>query len=625
MSQNRAGHEKSFFYGYIRPFTKQGIFSFVSIFLLALVPVIQILIFPIAFLRDARWWEKAGNVIRLSLKMLVVQVLLFAPALAIYLVSFILGDILGTGPGWIYYVFMAAVLWTGISALIRTPMALAHVARGGTITEALDARLVKRLISAAFGRYLVSLLMIFPFILLMLLGDLMSLTLAYIYGAFITAWLLSCLGYTALRCYDIAAPQIGISVNAHSAFMNSGMPKAVKSFISVILAIAMIAQPVLLRTDILAFEEDQRMAEGNYPKHSYTREEYDAAVLKFSRNGMLNKNTKLYYNRDDGRFFCAAKPSSDSKFQEVYVGFVADCLPVVSTVKNVYEWNKYRKIANDPNRSDQERSAARILMWVKGTGAVLSVAGPLGKAASGVAGKTAVTHLVVKAGNAATDPAMQKIIGALDRTIWGWDRVGDAAKLGVDAAAPYAPEEAVGLVTPVPVTNNTEAYGPFSGTYRGKLVCPPLPGEMYGMKATYADPDLVICIEGDGVMSVYYTFDSAFEYEAPYGGVRMTGRASMPVEWTDLQLTQTESGYSGQFTTYDFYFTSTTKYSGEAYENEGEDTSEVYVEIKLDIEFTLNTDLEASARGTITHSNKDEAMTGTSPDMVMTFDLRKVS
>ncbi len=101
----------------------------------------------------------------------------------------------------------------------------------------------------------------------------------------------------------------------------------------------------------------------------------------------------------------------------------------------------------------------------------------------------------------------------------------------------------------------------------------------------------------------------------------MSGQSTMPVNWETLELTQTESGYVGSFTSHDFFFTSTTRYSGEAYENEGAVTSEIYVEVILDIEFTLNTNMEASAKGTITHKNSADAMTGVSPAMTMTFDI----
>lgn len=615
-------HVYHLLFGTIRPFTRRGFVSFLATFVLALIPVVQILIFPISFLSDEQWWKRPKKVILLALKMLLVQILLFAPALAVYLLSFILGDMSQIGPGWIYYVFTALILWLGISALIRLPMALAHLAHGGTISAALDARLIKRLISAAFGRYIAALLMLAPFIFFMLFSDLFGLVLAYIYGAFITAWLLSYLGYVTNRCYDVAAPQLGYSIAPPSGYQyTTAMTGAVRTFVSIMLAIALISQTGLVPVSVLAFDEDQAMAEGQYPKNRYTADEYDEAVLKYSRNGQLNKNTKLYYDSQTGLFYCAAKPST-SEFQEVYVGFVADCLPVVSTIKNVYEWNKYRAIVNDESRSRQEREAARLMMYVKGTSAVLSVAGPLGKVASGVTGKTAVTHLVLKAGQGVTDPKMQSLINALDWSLWGWDRAGDASKLGFESADPYAPEHVAGLNTS-PARDDNEPYGPFSGRYTGQLACPPLPGEMQGMTARYADPDLVITIEDDGVMSVYYTFESSFEYKGPYGGAQMSGQSTMTVNWENLQLTQTESGYVGSFTSHDFFFTSTTKYSGEAYEDGGEISSEIAVEVKLDIELTLDTQMQASAKGTITHKNTADAMTGVSPAMTMTFDIQK--
>jgi hypothetical protein len=70
--------------------------------------------------------------------------------------------------------------------------------------------------------------------------------------------------------------------------------------------------------------------------------------------------------------------------QEVYIGFVADCLPSL-TIKNVYEWNKYRAIVNDESRSRQAREAARLLMYVKGLVRSLDCR-PLAKP-HGVAGK----------------------------------------------------------------------------------------------------------------------------------------------------------------------------------------------------------------------------------------------
>ncbi|MDD2580087.1 MAG: hypothetical protein PHP94_08490 [Eubacteriales bacterium] len=620
--QQKSSHGYHLLFGLIRPFTRQGILSFLATLMLALIPVIQIFMFPIAFLSEERWWKQPKKVLVLALKMLVVLLLMFAPALAVYLFSFILSDMYQIGPGWLYYLLTGLLLWLGLSALIRLPMALSHLAHGGTISEALDARLIKRLISAAFGRYVTTLLGLALFVFLMLFSDLMSLVLAYLYGALISAWLLLYLAYVTNRCYEIAAPQLGYSIIPSSVDQHTAaMTGAVRTFLSFLLAMALIGQSGLVPVSVRAFDEDQALAEGQYPKNQYTADEYDEAVLKYSRSGQLNKNTKLYYDSETGRFYVAAKPST-SEFQEVYIGFVADCLPVVSTIKNVYEWNKYRAIVNDESRSRQEREAARLLMYVKGTSAVLSIAGPLGKAASGVAGKTAVTHLVLKAGESVTDPAMQKLLTALDWSLWSWDRAGDASKLGFERADPYAPEVVAGLITP-PVRDDGEAYNAFSGRYSGKLICPPLPGEMYGMTARYVDPDLVITVKGDGIMSVYYTFESSFEYEGPYGGAQMSGQSTMPVSWEDLELTQTESGYIGSFTSHDFFFTSTTRYSGEAYEGEGAVTSEIGVEVILDIEFTLNTNMEASAKGTITHKNSADAMTGASPAMTMTFDIRQ--
>jgi hypothetical protein len=108
----------------------------------------------------------------------------------------------------------------------------------------------------------------------------------------------------------------------------------------------------------------------------------------------------------------------------------------------------------------------------------------------------------------------------------------------------------------------------------------------------------------------------------------MSGTSAMPVNWDGIYLTETESGYTGSFTTNDFYFVSTTNYSGEAYADEGTITTDVYTTVQMDIEFTMTVNngvVETRATGKIYHSATTEGMTGVSPDIIMTFDLTKTS
>jgi hypothetical protein len=219
----------------------------------------------------------------------------------------------------------------------------------------------------------------------------------------------------------------------------------------------------------------------------------------------------MKYDSDTGRFYCVAKQTGYVDAASVAANFVADCLPVISTIKNVYEWNKYREIVNDPTKSQREREAARVLMWIKGAGATLSVAGPLGKLASGLTGKTVGYFLIIKAGQAAEHVA--PILEGVDDAIWAGDRVDDASKLGFEGFTAYTPENVIGLTTPTPApgTNtqqtpggaatvtdapatvtSSDAHAPFWGTYTGELVCPVNTVSEYGMTGTFSNPALTI-------------------------------------------------------------------------------------------------------------------------------------
>ena len=69
-------------------------------------------------------------------------------------------------------------------------MAFAALARGSSVREAVDGRFVKLLISAGFGSYIACLVCLFPFAILAFFIDLLPLWPAYIYSAFLTAWIL---------------------------------------------------------------------------------------------------------------------------------------------------------------------------------------------------------------------------------------------------------------------------------------------------------------------------------------------------------------------------------------------------------------------------------------------------
>jgi hypothetical protein len=237
---------------------------------------------------DEPWWRKIGKVIGLGFKMLAAQLLLFAPALACYLLALLLGNILEIGPAWLVYIPMLLMLFTGISAVVRLPMAMSVLAKGGTITEALDWRFVKLLISAAFGRYIVSMLVLLFFVILTLFTGYMNFFIAWAYSGLITAWMVCYLGYVTNRCYDAAAARLGLPAPPPPAEPGGvRMPQMAKSAVSVLLVLAIVGQ-----MGAMAFNEDEELASGNYPTHSYTTAEYQQALEQFSRSGQLNKTRR---------------------------------------------------------------------------------------------------------------------------------------------------------------------------------------------------------------------------------------------------------------------------------------------------------------------------------------------
>jgi hypothetical protein len=136
---------------------------------------------------------------------------------------------------------------------------------------------------------------------------------------------------------------------------------------------------------------------------------------------------------------------------------------------------------------------------------------------------------------------------------------------------------------------------------------------------------LTIEVYEGGIMYVNYTFDSSFTYEA--NGDSMEGTSTMPVNWTGLYLTETETGYSGRYTTNDFYFISALSYFGKMFEEGGGNVQQsVYVTVRMEIEFTMSViggAAQTRAAGKIYHTNTTEGVTGFDKSMVMTFDLAK--
>ncbi|HPX70125.1 MAG TPA: hypothetical protein PLO47_00115 [Bacillota bacterium] len=586
-----AGFGRHILRGYIRPFTSGGFLPFIVSFVLSAIPIVQFFVPAIAFkdTRDLRGGDFRKTAM-LSLKMFAATLLLFAPPLALYLLIHLLGITLKAGPVWLLYVLLGLMLLFAVSALIRLPMALLVLSRGGCVREALDGRFVKILISACFGRYLASLLSLIPLAFLALFIDLMPLWLAYIYCAFLSAWIFMYIGYVMNRCYDQTAP---------AEYPSAGAPpepfdgrRYARTALSLLLVVAMLNGSV----SVFAFNEDEQMASGNYPKHRYTAKEYDAAVEKFARNGQLNQYTQLYYDSDTGRFYCATKPGTGEKADAMFIavlGFTADCLPVIGTAKNVIEAAYYKSIASDPNRSREERAAAQRMQYLKTMMAALSLAGPIGKAASGVTGKGVVPFLIVRAGTTLTDPTMRKIISAADDALWGWDMVGnihnivDVVDRDVgDMFAPFTPQGSIGAYSSPPASGGTDQpaepgqpqdgyaspdgdYSPFWGTYKGTLQCSQNSAEAYGVVGYFENPEITITLNENGSMTLSYTFESSYAYETY--GVSMSGTTTIPVSFgPSVALLRTLGGYmmqeerSGAFTA-----TSVTRYGGEAYGGEG--------------------------------------------------------
>ncbi len=636
------------FCGYIRPFTRKGFIPFIISFALALIPFVQLLVPAIAY-SDSPTLRSGGlgRLVMLSLKMFLVTLMLLAPSIALYLLAHILGAMLMIGPDWLLYILLGMTLFLAVSALVLMPMALAVLSRGRSIREALDGQSVKLLISAGFGRYVACLVCLIPVVFLAFFIDLLPLWMAYIYSAFLTALALSYLGYVMNHCYDKAAPALGLPAGAASAVVGGGVRYA-RSVLSMLLVVALLGQ----FGSALAFNEDEELASGNYPKNQYTAEEYNAALEKFMRNGQLNENTKIYFDTDTGNFYCAAKPGTNEAFEAVG-GFIGDCLPGLSTVKNTLEFIQYKKIADDPSRSDAERAAARRMQYLKFVTATFTFAGPIGKAASMVTGKGVIPFLIVKAGTAVTDPTFAAIISAADDAVWGWELVGNTYKIVKlvdedvgDAFAPYAPENVLGVPSPSPsvpaganVQPGSEAsegpentipegnYAAFWGTYKGTLVCPNNTMDAYGVTGSFSNPEMTITLDKEGYMSLNYTFDSAYEYDSSYGA-SMSGTTSMPIDIKNVSLTRTMAGYMGDYTSGGFVATTVTQYSGEGYEDGGGDmttTAEYKISFSIIISMVnVNGKIQTIASGTVTQTplGGNDSYT---QSLVMSFDITKAA
>ncbi|MEA4816894.1 MAG: hypothetical protein VB120_08630 [Lachnospiraceae bacterium] len=631
---------------YIRPFKKEGIVPFAVSFVLSMIPFIQILVPSIAYSEEpGRLNGGVGKRVNMSFKMLVLMLLMFAPSMVFYLIVYILNSVLCVGPGFLIYIFLGIMLFLAVSALVRFPMALAALSKGRSMREALDANFVKLLISANFGEYVLYVLCLFPLVVLSLFMDLMPLWLSFVYGAFLTALMFFYLGYVMNRCYDKAAGILGLG-NAVLPYGNGSYGRYARSAVSVILIVSMAAHSA----DAFAFTEDEMLASGNYPKNQYTGEEYNEALEKFTRNGELNKGTKMYYDSDTGRFYCAAKPSLNDDLQNAVVDFGLDMVPVVSNIKNAIEFIQYKKIADDPSRSDAERAAAKRMQYLKFVAGALPFAGSMAKVASAVTGKGVVPFLIVKAGTSLSDPTIVKILGATDDAIWSWERVGNAYKITKaidkkvgDQFGPYSPDVILGesagsqipeATQPMQPGNETTQgmkevtpgdFSPFWGTYTGRLESSY--GEAagsYGAKVTLPTPEITIKLDKDGYMSLSYTFKADMTFDSQYG-ISMSSSASLPVNVSNAYMTRTLAGYMGEFSASDLTGTTVTQYLGEAYEGGGgEVVTTTQYSVSGSVVFSMveiNGEVHTVASGTITQTAFAEGMA--SQSMVMTFDITK--
>ena len=585
MYQNKnGGTGRHILKGYIRPFTKNGFLPFILSFVLTLIPFVQILV-PALTYSDAPSFRNGGvgRLGRLSLKILAATLLLFAPSLALYLLNHLLGSILRVGPAWLLYILLGLMLFFAISALIRLPMAFAALARGSSVREAVDGRFVKLLISAGFGSYIACLVCLFPFAILAFFIDLLPLWPAYIYSAFLTAWILSYLGYVINRCYDKAAPALGLPAGP-PAPAGSGSRYA-RTAVSLLLVLAMLGQ----FGSALAFNEDEEMASGNYPKYQYTESEYRAAVEKFTRSGQLNQHTQLKYNSDTGDFYCTMDPTTPHPQRDLAIAvadLTADCLPVIGTAKNMVEVVYYKRIADDPTKSAAERKEARDMQYFKFFCAAVSLAGPLGKATSMATGKGVVSFMMYKYSTSVK--GIENLIKGTDFVLKGWEfvinvkNVVNAAKANLATGEPLTPSPSEGVDEQPgneqqqgteqqpdgPVSLNGD-YSPFWGTYKGTLVCSTNTAEVDGAVITFDNPEVTITLQEDGFTTLSYTYNADFSYQTP--GASMNASLTLPVsiDILTVDMIRTLSGYMGSASSSGYQSTMITKYAGEGYKDGG--------------------------------------------------------
>jgi len=633
---------------YTRPFKRREIVPFAVSFVLSMIPFVQILVPSIAYSEEPAF-SNGGFIrrVKMSLKMLALMLLIFAPSMVFYLAVYILNFVLRTGPGFLIYMLLGIMLFLAVSALVRFPMALAVLAKRGSLTEALSSKFVKLLISADFGEYFLYILCLFPLVVLSFFMDMMPFWLAFVYGAFLTAMMFFYLGYVMNHCYDKAAKILNLSSN--SSYGTPSYSKYVRSALSIVLIISI----TFNSSKVFAFTEDEMLASGNYPKNQYTNEDYNEALEKFTRNGQLNKDTQMYYDSNTGRFYCAAKPSSNDELQNAVVDFGLDMVPVVSNIKNAIEFVQYKQIADDPTRSSAERAAAKRMQYLKFIAGALPFAGSMAKVASAVTGKGVLPFLIVKAGTSLSDPAMVKILEYTDDTIWAWERVGNAYKITKaldkevgDQFGPYSPDvilgeskksgsESLPEVTQPTQQESEETKGmkeitpqdfsQFWGTYKGKLENSYADvAESYGAKVNLPAPDLTINLNEDGYMSLSYTFKADMTFDSKYG-ISMSSSSSLPVSVNSTYMIRTLAGYMGDFSESGLTGTTVTRYLGEAYEGGGgEVTTTTQYAISGSVIFSMveiDGQVRTLASGTIKQTAFAEGME--SQSIFMTFDIYK--
>jgi len=502
-----------------------------------------------------------------ALKAALLILLIFAPGAMVYF----LYDLLLHKMGMTHLVLsMAAIVFIlgfTFSAAVRLPMALCRICDGGSLTEALDGRLMKAAISAGFWPYLLSLGALLLMVFVSALLNYLPFWLMLLLGAFWSTYILFTVGTMFIGVYSDVKGQIGLKPAPVKK-----TPKAVGAFM--LLFLLLLPRPAF---GFLDYDNQPELPD------DFVRQ-YDQAYDHYAHTGALNKDTYLHYDAATQRFVprpihIRSDIPAGQQFAMNVADVVTDLIPVVSNIKSFGQWAYFRRISQDESQDPRAREYARRMMWYKGVSFALGPLGKLTHYATPLNGGV-VMHILGR-----SDPLVQ----TASNMIWHWDRIGNVGAFTGGFIQQIGPDGGLGKPIPGPTSlhqpqgRDPVYYEPLEGTYSGFMIPNQSTYSAMGMTAEIGDPEVTFTVDENGFLSVQYVVESSFEFSMM--GAEMSGSGHTFVNIDRIPMDYGRRSYEVRFTTYVVSETQTS-YSGPMYENGGVVDSQDRV--KVDITVSLS-------------------------------------